>query len=764
MAVLIAEWPHRPNVDFRNPSEIDTFDKGKKRFRFTFSVRKKITMYISFPKDGGVRIHNGKRGMFEPDDLCDIVYEQLDGNTLKMTGNGTSAVLSYLWDKWSISIYDRKGELKNIISSKVGRWGYSNFRVGINIEEEHALMYLDLPISKNEEFFGTGERFNSFSQNGKKIMMWNVDIGCVNNTIRDEYCDKPQGYKNIPFIHSTKGYSIFFNTYLPVEFDIGNKHPERFITEIYGDALDMYIWTDSAKESVKQYHRLTGTPFVPPRWAFDYWIGGGWPIWNTPDSSVAFKNISNVLDKYEENGVRVSNAYLETDPTEETLGGLRDRGLRTFMWTNSCLEIFGESNITLNDYRVKKASNPKEVMAYNYIDFTSPESLDVICEKFDNLWDLGVCGEMVDFADSMPEDAICSNGKTGTQMHNEYAYWYGKRMNQAFTERLGKDFVLFQRSGCAGSQHNTASFGGDIISDFLGLKRTVWQILSASSSGISIWGSDTGGFYITDYPVGSREMEELYIRWVQFSTFSPLMRDHSWDGHHNPWANGEKGLQNFKNYYALRLSILDAVYSAALKSEKFGGTVVESMAVAYGMSPKIDNQYMFCGDFLVRPVIELDSRKVKVAIPENGFYGFYDGKYYKKGKTEVEAPLMQMPVFIKSGSVIPFNYYNKDIIPTYEKENYEKALLLTPPEYSRESVVYSENKEEHFVSEPYDKGFIVKSNTPCDRKVIILHGAYVAEISSDADFVSVEREEETNRTVIRVQTEWTTIKVRTQVK
>ena len=348
--------------------------------------------------------------------------------------------------------------------------------MGINIEEEHALMYLDLPISKNEEFFGTGERFNSFSQNGKKIMMWNVDIGCVNNTIRDEYCDKPQGYKNIPFIHSTKGYSIFFNTYLPVEFDIGNKHPERFITEIYGDALDMYIWTDSAKESVKQYHRLTGTPFVPPRWAFDYWIGGGWPIWNTPDSSVAFKNISNVLDKYEENGVRVSNAYLETDPTEETLGGLRDRGLRTFMWTNSCLEIFGESNITLNDYRVKKASNPKEVMAYNYIDFTSPESLDVICEKFDNLWDLGVCGEMVDFADSMPEDAICSNGKTGTQMHNEYAYWYGKRMNQAFTERLGKDFVLFQRSGCAGSQHNTASFGGDIISDFLGLKRTVWQI------------------------------------------------------------------------------------------------------------------------------------------------------------------------------------------------------------------------------------------------------------------------------------------------
>ena len=65
MSVLIAERPYRPNVDLRNPSAIIDLDKGKKRFRFTFSVSKLVTMYILFPKDGGIRIHNGRRGMFD---------------------------------------------------------------------------------------------------------------------------------------------------------------------------------------------------------------------------------------------------------------------------------------------------------------------------------------------------------------------------------------------------------------------------------------------------------------------------------------------------------------------------------------------------------------------------------------------------------------------------------------------------------------------------------------------------------------------------
>ena len=758
MGVLINEMPHRPNVQLVNPTPILHIDKGEKQLEFTFQVIEDVTMNITFPKDGGVRIRNDKTGMFEPAELCEIQYEEIDPKTLKMTGNGTSVVLYSSWDKWEVTVYDRNGEKKTSFWGGVGTYAFSDFKIGINIDEIPSLYRILFPIEDGEEFFGFGERFNSFRQNKSKLLMWNTDILVLDGEYSDlcyDNEDKTQAYKNIPLVHSTNNYSLFFNSFLPITFDIGNFYENRIRTEIYGTHFDLYIWTDSVAENLIHYHRLTGTPFVPPKWAFDYWMGGGWPIWNTPDSSHAYKNISEVLNTYESYGIRIHQAYLETDPTEEVLGGLRDRGIRTFMWTNSCLPPYGESQLNYDDYRVKKASQPEEVMKYEYIDFTSPASKDVIRDKFEKPWDLGVCGEMVDFADSMPEDALCTNGKNGTQMHNEYAYWYGRRMNEAFGERLGKDFVLFQRSGCAGSHHYTAAFGGDSYSSFLGLRRSVWQILSASASGISVWGSDIGGFKLRNWMTQEGpEFEELYMRWVQFGAFSPLMRDHSWHGKHHPWANGERGLKNFQYYYALRLRLLDHIYSAALKSGKEGGTMVASMAMAYGMSPTLDTQYMFCDDFLVRPILELGQRKANVMIPEDGFYDFYTGTYYSSGTYEVEAPIEQIPLFIKAGAVIPYRDYRADVIPTMEKDKYTQALLVTMPEYERENVIYSEEDKRTFVSSLNGNGFSISADKANECRQLIVLGKNITSAVADVAVTHIVYDEKNNSTRITFSEDW----------
>ena len=762
MHVLINEMPYRPNVQLMNPSSIMQLNKSEKQMQFTFQARDIVNMYITFPRTGGVRIRNDKLGMFEPKELCSIQYQEIDEQTLKMSGNGTSVILTNNDDKWELAICDRNDEQKTVITSGVGLYKQSNFKIGVNIDEKPSLYRVFFPISEGEEFFGFGERFDELKQDKRELLMWNTDVlvlgGGVYSDLAFDNCEKTQAYKNIPLIHSTNQYSMFFNSYLPITFDIGKSYPNRLRTEIYGTQFDVYIWTDAPSENLLRYHELTGTPFIPPKWAFDYWMGGGHPIWNTPDKSHAFPNLTKALDTYKSHGVKINQAYLETDPTEEILGGLRDRGVRTFMWTNSCLPAFGKSKLNYDEYRVKKASKPDEVMRYNYIDFTDEKSKEVIRDKFNGPWDLGVCGEMVDFADSMPEDALCSNGKTGTQMHNEYAYWYGRRMHEAFRERLGDEFVLFQRSGCAGSQHYTASFGGDSFSSFLGLKRSVWQMLSAAASGISVWGSDVGGFALKGWMTSEGpDFEELYMRWVQFGTFSPLMRDHSWHGKHHPWANGERGLKNFQNYYALRMRLLDQIYSAAIASETNGGTMVNSMAMAYNMSPSVDMQYMFCNELLVRPIVELGQRTVNVIIPEDGYCDFYTGEAYEKGEHEVEAPIEQIPVFVRPGAVIAYNYYPEDVIPTFEKDKYEEALLLTKPTDERNITFYQKGAQIEFNYNVQDGKYNLKADRACERKVILLLGMNVKDVVADTEIEDIFFDEKKNQTMIRLKDAWTNI-------
>lgn len=764
MAVIVSEYPHRPNIALGNPSAIKTMDLGKRRFRFTFFKVRTVMMYITFPKSGGVRIHNAQEGAFAPDSLCDIIYEDIDENSFKMTGNGTSVIFRSTSNTWAFEIYNQKMEYLTGLKVGCGPWDYSDYTIGRNVDGEPVLYRFEWPIAEKEEFFGFGERWNGVRQYRNQLISWNTDVistSGVYSELCDEYCDKTQAYKNVPLIHSTRNYSMFYNSYLPIHFDMGYSNPNIMKTEIYGTQFDLYIWTGTPADNLANYHRLTGMPFIPPRWAFDYWLGGGAGYWNQPGKEHAAQNYENVLATYEKHGIRVTEAYVECQPAEDIFKVFQDRGIRMFMWAQHGLVPYGETEIDYADYYIKKKSDPDKVMNSNYIDFTSTLSKNVICDKFDSLWDNGVCGEMVDFSDSLPADAICSNGKDGVQMHNEYAYWFGRRMHEAFTERLGEDFVLFQRSGCAGSQHYTTSFGGDSYSCFLGLKRSVWQMLSAAASGFSIWGSDLGGYMLREWmPQEGPRYEELYIRWVQFSAFSALMRDHSCQGKHHPWTNGERGLANFKYYYALRLQLLDAIYSSALQCKKEGGSVADSMAIAYNMSPSIDMQYMFCKDFLVRPVVEEGQRTAEILFPEDGFYSLYDGTRLDTGKTEVEAPLDRIPVYVKAGSVIPFNIYPDDVIPTWDKDAYQEAVLLTVPQYERQSTIYTDQAEWNIVSVPLGEGFQVISDKPCSRHMVIVLGTSEAVLESDAEIISIRCEKDSNRTTFLLSSNWTMLHVK----
>ena len=184
------------------------------------------------------------------------------------------------------------------------------------------------------------------------------------------------------------------------------------------------------------------------------------------------------------------------------------------------------------------------------------------------------------------------------------------------------------------------------------------------------------------------------------------------------------------------------------------------MAIAYGMSPAIDTQYLFCDDFLVRPITELGQREADVIFPEDGFYSLYDGTRYDTGKTIVEAPLGRIPVYVKSGSVIPYNLYMEDVIPTWEKDKYQEAMLLTAPQSKRVSEIHTDEDVWVMTNEPTDEGFRVTSDKACPRRNIIVLGTTKAELISDANIIDVSYDKEGNRTIFVLSSDWTMLQIK----
>ena len=195
-----------------------------------------------------------------------------------------------------------------------------------------------------------------------------------------------------------------------------------------------------------------------------------------------------------------------------------------------------------------------------------------------------------------------------------------------------------------------------------------------------------------------------------------------------------------------------------MKSGKEGGTGADSMAIAYGMTPSIDLHYMFGDDFLVRPIVELGQRKVEIVFPDDGFVDFYNGEVYQAGIREVDAPLERIPLFIKPGAVIPYNYYADGVVPTLEKENFAEAILLTAPKYEREAVFYTDSDSVVFTSVPTASGYRVASDKKCNRRMIIVIGK--AEISADVEVDNLSYDKESNRTTAVLSGEWTVLEVK----
>jgi alpha-D-xyloside xylohydrolase len=276
------------------------------------------------------------------------------------------------------------------------------------------------------------------------------------------------------------------------------------------------------------------------------------------------------------------------------------------------------------------------------------------------------------------------------------------------------------RQAFAGQQRNSITlWSSDITCTWRAYKSQVPQGINSCASGIPYWTSDIGGYHLNWMPPdwSTPVNREMFTRWFQFGTFSPVFRIH---------GKGERALfsENWDastkvillKYDNLRYRLMPYIYSLSWKVTSEAYTIMRSLAFDFRTDAAIQNipdQYMFGPAILVNPVTEqmyslktnVPAEKTrKVYLPKvANWFDFWTGKTLTGGQTiHASAPIETMPLFIKAGSIVPMGPFlqyatEKSADPIelriyngadgqftlYEDENdnydYEKSVYSTIP-------------------------------------------------------------------------------------
>lgn len=204
-------------------------------------------------------------------------------------------------------------------------------------------------------------------------------------------------------------------------------------------------------------------------------------------------------------------------------------------------------------------------------------------------------------------------------------------------------------NGCYHGIKDTAShrysvqWTGDIFSDEDSFAREVATMLKTSENCVAYVNADCGGH------IGDPE-KELFIRWMQFGTLSPVFRPHCTNivkRSRDPWVYDGETLNIVREYNNLRYRLLPVLYHAAHENYETGAPIFRRLAWNYPndrRAAKCDNAYLMGNDLLIRPVVGNQS----LPVPKANFVSPVKATYFNgrecKGEplAKAEYPMLDM--------------------------------------------------------------------------------------------------------------------------
>ncbi len=523
--------------------------------------------------------------------------------------------------------------------------------------------------------YGSGESFSALDLRGRRRTLRNVETHTA--------AGRDLAYLNVPLLWSTAGWAVLVNTGGMVGADIGASQQETLSLAVAGPSLDLLAFAGTPAEILARYWQLTGTPGSVPDWAFGVWMSRATYVSEAEVHQVlddlaaadATPDVVHVDAWLAGNVFRTFTCEWRADRERFPAGWterLRERGVRSSVWLNPFLLAGSEAG--------QQARRDGLLLCWPdgspactddrhdrwIIDFTNPAAVRWWHDRVaDLLATEGPDALKLDFAEEIPENAVCHDGRTGAQVRNAYARMYQQATAEALrAARAGAEVPLFCRSGTHGAQRNPAHWVGDSPATWDGLTAALYAVQSMAMSGFGIVTHDSGGFVspgtgeIPTRRLDGQDVDftaevdpELYVRWVQWGAVSPFMRLHGL-GLREPTAYPEPHRSAAVAAFGLRRRLAPYLAAAYREGLAQGLPLLRPMALqrpADRSARDADLQYFLGPDVLVAPVLQ-PGGQCEFLLPPGRWENLFDRTPVQGGGWRREVfPLSSFPAFRRTG-------------------------------------------------------------------------------------------------------------------
>ncbi len=535
------------------------------------------------------------------------------------------------------------------------------------------------------------------------------------------------------FFQSVKGYGIFWDNYSPttindnatleLESQVGKmvdyyfmygKNADGVIRDmrhLSGEVPMLPLWTYGFHQSRERYkssgellevvhkYRDMKVPFDGIIQDWQYW--GSNYTWNAMEFiNPDFSNAQQMIDEVHRQNAHLSiSIWSSFGPQTKPYRELNEKGLLFHFktWPESGLSQWPPRQ----DY-------PSGVRVY---DCYSPVARDIYWSNLSRLHKMGIDGWWMDSTDpdhtqykESDLDERCSMG-SWRSVRNAFPLMTvgGVDQHQRAVDNQKRPFIL-TRSFFAGQQRYGANtWSGDVGSSWESLRKQVPLCLNHTLCANPNVNTDIGGFFANAYnrrycdnsATKNPQYQELYVRWMQFGLFCPMMRSHGTEVYRELYYYGKPGEPVYDallDAVKMRYRLLPYIYSQSWQVAKNDDSFMRALVMDFRDDKNVwDNgkEFMFGHSLLVCPVVDPlftqekivktneqtgwdkkdnneyqngwqtvnwnAKKEYNVYLPKGAnWYDYWTGRLLTGGQSiKADAPLAHSPLYVKAGSILP---------------------------------------------------------------------------------------------------------------